>query len=80
MSCNKKRRVKFILNKQIKFCTKEIFKWINIIAVALIAIIALVLIKYKLVYNVIIEDEQIGYIENVEQFEKGLEETYLTNA
>ncbi len=74
MSCNKKRRVKFILNKQIKFCTKEIFKWINIIAIALIAIMTLVLIKYKLVYNVIVEDEQIGYIENVKQFEKDLEE------
>ena len=65
--------VKFILNKRIKYYTKETFKLINLIAIALFIVMTVVLLKYKMVYSVSISGEQIGYIENEEQFQNEIE-------
>ena len=59
-----KRSVKFILNEQIKYYTKESFKLINLVAIALFIVITIIFIKYKLVYNVSIAGKHIGYIQD----------------
>ena len=65
-----KRSVKFILNKQIKYYTKEGFKLVNLVAIALFIIIAIIFMKYKLVCSVSISGEHIGYVQNKELVEK----------
>ncbi len=59
-----KRRVNFISIRKFKFYTKETLKIFNIILLALGFIIAIVLIKYKPMYEVKISGEEVGYIEN----------------
>lgn len=62
--------MKFILNKQIKCCTKEWFKLINLVAIALFIIMTVIFMKYKLVCSVSISGEHIGYVQNKELVEK----------
>lgn len=64
--------MKFILNKQIKYYTKEGFKLVNLVAIALFIIIAIILMKYKLVCSVSISGEHIGYVQNKELIEEKL--------
>ena len=66
--------MKFILNKKLKFYTKEIFKFFSITLIAFGFIIAMVFIKYKPVYAVSISGEELGYVENEEDFNKEIEE------
>ena len=66
--------MKFILNKRIKYYTKEAFKWINLVAIALFIIFAILFLKYKLVCEVSISGESIGYIENKKLFENKIQE------
>lgn len=64
--------MKFILNEQIKYYTKESFKLINLVAIALFIIITLILMKYQLVCSVSISGEHIGYVQNKDLVEKEL--------
>ena len=48
----KKRRVDFISKRKLKFYTKEALKFLNITLIAFGFIIAIVLIKYKPMYEV----------------------------
>lgn len=64
--------MKFILNKQIKYYTKEGFKLVNLVAIALFIIIAIILMKYKLVCSVSISGKHIGYVQNKELIEEKL--------
>ena len=64
----------FILNKKLKFYTKEIFKFFSITLVAFGLIIAIVFIKYKPVYAVSISGEKVGYVDSEENFNKEIEE------
>lgn len=64
----------FILNKKLKFYTKEIFKFFSITLVAFGLIIAIVFIKYKPVYAVSISGEEVGYVSSEENFNKEIEE------
>lgn len=66
--------MKFILNKQIKYYTKESFKLINLVAIALFIIITVILMKYQLVCSVSISGEHIGYVQNKELVEKQINE------
>jgi len=66
--------VKCILNKQIKYYTKETFRWIRLLAIALFIILSIVLLKYQLVCEVTILGENIGYIEDKELFESKVQE------
>lgn len=61
----------FISIRKFKFYTKETLKFLNIILVAFGFIIAIVLIKYKPMYEVKISGEEVGYTEN----KKALNET-----
>ena len=69
-----KRRVKFILNKRIKYYTKETFKWIRLIAIALFIIGSIFLLKYQLVCEVTIAGESIGYIKDKSVIENQIQE------
>ena len=62
--------MKFILNEQIKYYTKEGLKLINLVAIALFIIITIILMKYKLVCSVSISGEHIGYVQDKELVEK----------
>ncbi len=64
--------MKFILNEQIKYYTKESFKLINLVAIALFIIITVILMKYQLVCSVSISGEHIGYVQNKDLVEKEL--------
>ena len=54
----------FISTRKLKFYTKEVLKFLNITLIALGFIIAIILIKYKPMYEVKISGEEVGYIEN----------------
>lgn len=71
-----KRRVKFILNKRIKYYTKETFKWIRLIAIALFILGGIFLLKYQLVCEVTIAGESIGYVKNRSVIESQIQELY----
>ena len=66
--------MKFILNKRIKYYTKEAFKWLNLVAIALFIIFSVLFLKYKLVCEVSISGENIGYIEDKKLFESKIQE------
>lgn len=65
----------FISIRTLKFYTKETLKFFNIALLALGFIIAIVLIKYKPVYEVKISGEEVGYIKNKNAFSKEIEES-----
>ena len=65
--------MKNILNKRLKFYTKEVLKISNITLIAFGFIIAIILIKYKPVYAVKISGEEVGYVKNIKKFEENIE-------
>lgn len=71
-----KRRVEFILNKRIKYYTKETFKWIRLVAIALFIIGCIFLFKYQLVCEVYVAGESIGYIKDKSVLENQIQELY----
>ena len=54
----------FISKRKLKYYTKEAIKFFNITLIAFGSIIAIVLIKYKPMYEVKLSGEEVGYIEN----------------
>lgn len=69
----------YILNKKLKYYTKEILKYFNITVIALGFIIAIILIKYKPSYEVSICGEKLGYIENKSAFEESVKSNIIAN-
>lgn len=67
----------FILNKKLKYYTKEIFKYFNITLLAFGFIIAIILIKYKPMYKVSISGTELGYINNKEALEEMVKENII---
>lgn len=65
---NKKGEWSYILNTKLKYYTKEILKYFNIVVIAFGFIIAIILIKYKPMYKVSISGEEVGYIQAKEAF------------
>ncbi len=65
----KKRSVDFILKRKLKFYTKEIFKFFNLIIIAIAIIAGIIMVKYKPIYEVKLSGEEIGYVENKQKFE-----------
>ena len=72
-----KRRVKFILNKKLKYYTKEILKYFNMIAIAVAIIGTIILIKYKPIYGISISGKELGYIESKQAFEEKIKENII---
>ena len=60
--------MKLILNPKLKYYTKEILKYFNIVIIGIGFIIAIILIKYKPIYKVTISGEEIGYVQNKKEF------------
>lgn len=69
----KKRRVNLISIRKLKFYTKEILKLFNMTLLAFGFIIAIVLIKYKPMYEVKISGEDVGYVENKKALNEAIE-------
>lgn len=65
----------FISKRKLRFYTKEALKFFNITLIAFGFIIAIVLIKYKPMYEVKLSGEEVGYVENKE----ALKETIKNN-
>ena len=65
----------FISKRKLKYYTKEAIKFFNITLIAFGFIIAIVLIKYKPMYEVKLSGEEIGYIED----KKALSELITNN-
>lgn len=60
----RKRSVNFISIKKLEFYTKETLKFFNLTLLAFGFIIAIVLIKYKPMYEVSISGEHVGFVDN----------------
>lgn len=63
--------MKFILSRRYKFYTKEVFRFFNFALLALAFILALIIIKYKPVYEVRVSGELLGYVKSKNYF-KGI--------
>ena len=64
----------YISIKKFKFYTKETLKFLNIALIAIGFIIAIILIKYKPMYEVKIEGTTIGYVENKKSLNEKIQE------
>ena len=62
-------RVYIILKSELKYITKEIARVLSIMIIGLILIIAIILIKYKPIYEVTIAGETVGYTDNKNKIE-----------
>lgn len=69
--------MKLIFNNKIKYYTKEILRYFNIALLGIGIIIAIILIKYKPIYKVSILGNEIGYIQNKENFIESIKENLL---
>jgi len=69
--------VLFISKNKIKYYTKEMAKILKLITVALVIIITILIFKYKPLYKVTINGEEIGYIKNKREFESLVSEQIL---
>lgn len=76
---NQKGEWIYILNKKLKYYTKEILKYFNVTIIAFGFIIAIILIKYKPSYKVSISGEEVGYIKNKTAFEESIKSTLLAS-
>ena len=65
---------KYILNRKIKYYTKETIRLINIVAIALFIIMLIILFKFDLVCEVTINGESVGYIADKDEFEAKINE------
>ena len=66
--------MEYISRKKLKFYTKETIKFFNIALIAIGFIIAIILIKYKPMYEVKIEGTTIGYVENKKSLNEKIQE------
>ncbi len=73
-----KRRVNFILEKKIKYYTKECTKWTTLLVFGILIIIFAILTKYKPVYIVTLSGVEIGIVNNKHEIEDAIE-SYVQN-
>lgn len=64
----------YILKKKLKFYTKESLRIVGMIVVAFGFISGMLFMKYRPVYAVTIDNEQVGYVVSKDEFEKDIEE------
>lgn len=69
--------MKLILNPKLKYYTKEILKYFNIVIIGIGFITAIILIKYKPIYKVTISGEEIGYVQNKKEFKESLKTSLI---
>lgn len=66
-----------ILKPKLLHLTKDMAKVIVIIISGFLLILAMIFIKYKPVYEITVAGEKIGYIENLKEFKKEVEEQII---
>ena len=64
--------MKFILDRKIKYYTKEALKYFKLILVALVLIVIIILMRYRPIYGVSLAGEEIGFVENRREFEESV--------
>ncbi len=64
----------FILNRKIKYYTKEVIGLINIVAIALFILTIIILFKFNIVCEVTIAGEKVGYVADKNGFEGKINE------
>lgn len=69
----------FISKNKIKYYTKEMAKILKLITIALVIIMLVLIIKYKPLYKVTINGEDIGYIRDKKAFETLVSEEILVS-
>jgi len=69
--------VNFILKRKLKYYTKEGIKVLGMVGIAFGFVSGMLFAKYKPVYAVTLGDQNVGYIENVEEFEKEVEDNVI---
>ena len=69
----------FISKNKIKYYTKEMAKILKLITIALVIIMTILIIKYKPLYKVVIDGQEVGYIKNKKAFETQVSEEILEN-
>lgn len=74
-----KKEREIILYHRLKYCTKEIYKLLTIITIALFIIITIAFIKYNPVYAVKLNDEVIGYVKSKKVMEEIINREVLTS-
>ena len=67
----------FILKRKLKYYTKEGIKVLGMVGIAFGFVSGMLFAKYKPVYAVTLGDQNVGYIENVEDFEKEVEDNVI---
>lgn len=67
----------FILKRKLKYYTKEGIKVLGMVGIAFGFVSGMLFAKYKPVYAVTLGDQNVGYIENVEEFEKEVEDNVI---
>lgn len=67
----------FILKRKLKHYTKEGIKVLGMVGIAFGFVSGMLFAKYKPVYAVTLGDQNVGYIENVEEFEKEVEDNVI---
>jgi len=68
--------VKFILNRRIKYYTKEMIRFLCLIGFALFIITTIVFVKFNFVCSISISGEHIGYVSNKEIVESKINEIH----
>ena len=66
-----------ILKPKLLHLTKDIAKVIAIIISGFLLILAMIFIKYKPVYEITVAGEKLGYIKNLKEFKKEVEEQII---
>ena len=74
----KKGECIYILNKRIKYYTKEMCKLISILLFSVLIVISVLFIKYKPAYVVTFEGENFGYVNNKEDINSAID-NYINN-
>mgnify|MGYP003306504824 CR=1 FL=1 len=74
----KKGECIYILNKRIKYYTKEMCKLISILLFSILIVISIIFIKYKPAYVVTFEGENLGYVNNKEDIDSAID-NYINN-
>ena len=68
----------FILKRRVIYYTKEMFKALEILLFSCFVVLLIILLKYKPVFKVELNGEQIGYVTNKDKMEETINQ-YLNN-
>lgn len=69
----------FILKRRIIYHAKKSFKFVNLVFILLISVIAILAVKFKPAYAVTISGEVVGYVNNKVEFEQRINEEIIAH-